>query len=529
MTFARQLGEHAQAPLAASLTRRDVLRRGAAVGLAAPALAGVLPSLGTRRALAQAGATVTIGQGIGINTLDPHQTATVGTDLSVISHLYTSLILRGPDMALQPALATSWGPSDDTTWVFTLRNDVVFPNGEPLDANAVKWNIERVLNPDLNARVRGWFTLVSEVRAPDPTTVEIVTSAPYPALADQLSMFFLLPPGWTADHDPAAEALGSGPYNLVEWIKDDRVVLEAKTDFWGNPPPFQTVTFAVSPENSSRVSGLLAGDFDVITNVPPTDFGRINDSGQATAGATSSTRMAMVKLNTFKTPLDNQLVRQALNYAVDKQLLVDVLFEGLDVPLSQGQVLTEHYFGFNPDLEPYPYDPEMARQLLAEAGYADGFEAQFDVPTGTYVLGEEISQAIAGQLEEIGVRATIGEMPFSVYMDKYLQEKDLAQLAYITQAWPTLDADGLLTLFESGNQYAYWDNAEFTELLAQARSTLNPDERLGFYKQATAVMREAAPSIFLFPQPATFAVANGVQWAARPDDWVRAWDMQPAG
>jgi peptide/nickel transport system substrate-binding protein len=507
------------------VSRRDVLRGGAALGAAA-----ALSVSGSRVARAQdEGSSVVIGQGIGINTLDPHQTATVGTDLSVISHLYTSLVLRGPDLELQPSLATSWEAAGDTSWVFTLRDDVVFPNGEPLDAAAVKWNIERVLDPDFNARIAGWFTLVSEVNAPDATTVEIVTSSPYPALADQLSMFFLLPPEWTAEHDPAAEALGSGPYDLVEWIRDDSVTLQAKAEWWGELPPFQTVTFAVAPENSTRVSGLLAGDYDVITNIPPTDIARINESGDATAGATASTRMAMVKMNTFKAPLDNTMVRQALNYAVDKQLLVDVLFEGLEVPLAQGQVLTEHYFGFNEALEPYPYDPDMARQLLSDAGFGDGFEAQFDVPTGTYLLGEEISQAIAGQLEEIGITVSIGEMPFSVYMDKYLTEKDLAQLAYITQAWPTIDADGLLTLFESGNQYAYWDNAEFTEALAQGRSTLDPEERLGYYEQATAIMREEAPSIFLFPQPATYAVVNSIQWTARSDDWVRAWDMQPAG
>lgn len=531
MTNERRLRDAPRTTLDRTLTRREVLRGGAVLG-AAPALLGgalTFPHAAHGRAQTAPTGQVRIGQGIGINTLDPHQTATVGTDLSVISHLYTSLVLRAPDLTLQPALATSWEPTSDTTWVFKLRDGVAFPNGERLDAAAVKWNVDRVLNPEFNARIKGWFTLVTEVRTPDPLTVEIVTSAPYPALADQLSMFFLLPPGWAAANDPAATALGSGPYNLVEWIKDDHVTLEAKTDYWGDPPPFQTVSFIVAPENSSRVSGLLAGDFDIIVYIPPTDFGRINDAGQATAGAVSSTRMAMVKLNTLKAPLDNQLVRQALNHAVDKQLLVDVIFEGLEVPLARGQVLTEQYFGYNPDLEPYAYDPDRARQLLTDAGVGDGFEAEFDVPTGTYLLGEELSQAIAGQLEEVGVRATIGEMPFSVYMDKYLKEKNLAQLAYITEAWPTLDADGLLTLFESGNQYAYWDNPQFTDLLAKGRSTLNRDERLNFYKQATTVMRDGAPNIFLFPQPATYAVANTISWTARPDDWVRAWDMKPAG
>jgi peptide/nickel transport system substrate-binding protein len=221
-------------------------------------------------------------------------------------------------------------------------------------------------------------------------------------------------------------------------------------------------------------------------------------------------------------------VRQALNYAVDKEGLIAALLEGLDVQPSQGQILTKEYFGFNPDLKPYPYDVDKAKELMDAAGVGN-VDVEFDVPSGTYLLGSEIAQAIGGQLEEVGVKAKVTEMPFSVYMDKYLKQKDLAQMAYITQAWPTLDADGLLTLFESGNQYAYWDNADFSKLLDQARSTLDSNKRLDLYKQATAIMREDAPLIFLFPQPATYATSKKVQWSARPDDWVRVWDMRPAG
>jgi len=114
-----------------------------------------------------------------------------------------------------------------------------------------------------------------------------------------------------------------------------------------------------------------------------------------------------------------------------------------------------------------------------------------------------------------------------VYMNKYLPQHNMAQAIYITQAWPTLDADGLLTLFEKGNQYAYWNNDAFSALLDQARATTVPAKRAALYKQATAVMREEAPVLFLFPQPATYATANTVDWHARPDDWVRVWDMKP--
>jgi peptide/nickel transport system substrate-binding protein len=467
---------------------------------------------------------ITIALNSDVNTLDSHKTGSVGTDQSIISHIYSSLIIRGPDLELQPSAAESWETVNETTWRFKLREGITYPNGEKLDANTVKWNLDRVRDPETAARLKSWFDPVIEVNVIDETTVEMVTDGPYPVLADQLSMLFMLAPEWSATHDPAAEAMGTGPYELVEWVKDDHITLEARPDYWGDPPPFQTVVFRPVPEASSRIAGLLAGDYDIITGVPPSDLERINADGCCTAGATPSTRTAMVKFNTLKEPMDNVLVRQALNYAVDKDSLIKNLLEGETVK-SNGQVLTPDYFGYNPNLEPYPYDPEQAKALLAEAGYADGFEAELDVPAGTYLLGEQIVQAVAEQLRAVGVTVNINEMPFSVYMDKYLKERDLAQLAYITYAWPTIDADGILGLFESGNQYAYWDNEVFSQALKDGRSTMDPAKRQEFYDIATTEMREQAPVIFLFPQPAMYAVRNTIDWQARPDDWVRAIDI----
>ncbi|MDR7542784.1 MAG: ABC transporter substrate-binding protein [Armatimonadota bacterium] len=470
--------------------------------------------------------TLRIALASDVNTLDPHMTATVGTDLSVISHIYTSLVIRAPDLSLRPAAATSWRVVSDHVWRFTLRDGITFENGERLTAQAVKWNIDRVRAPETRARIRPWFDLVDEVRVIDTRTVDIVTRTPYPALPDQLSMFFLLPPEWALKTSPAAQAMGSGPYRLREWVRDDRIVLEANPAYWGPKPAFQTVIFRAIPEASSRVAALLAGDVDVITGVAPTDFGRISANPATAVGATVSIRSAFVKFNTLRKPLDDVRVRQALNYAVDKDALVRNLLGNL-TSKSNCQVLTPAYFGYNPDLRPYPYDPAKARELLQAAGLAGGFEVDYDVPTGVYLLGEVLSQAIAGQLERVGVRPRITEMPFSVYMNKYLPQRNLAPMSYLTQAWPTIDADGLLSLFEEGNQYAYWNDTTFKNLLASARSTHDRSRRLSLYKQATERMCEQAPVIFLFPQPATYGVRRTLDWKARPDDWVRAMDVQP--
>jgi peptide/nickel transport system substrate-binding protein len=249
---------------------------------------------------------------------------------------------------------------------------MTFANGEKLDARAIKWNIERVMNPSNRMRIRPWFALIDTVRAVDDTTLEMLTKAPYPALPAQLSMFFMLPPDWASKNNPAAAAMSSGPYRLREWIRDDRIVLEANPSYWGPRPVYQTVVFRVIPEASGRTAALLAGDVDIVTTgVPPVDFSRISQNAATSVGSTQSLRVGYIKFNTLKKPFDDVRVRQALNYAVDKDALTRNLFGNL-TSKSNCQILTPQYFGYNPDLKPYPFDQAKARELLQAAGVGSG-------------------------------------------------------------------------------------------------------------------------------------------------------------
>lgn len=496
-----------------SITRRATL---------AAALAGAT----LRPAMAQAPRSLTIALGSNVNTLDPHMTASVGTDLSVISHLHAALLVRGPDLKLQPQLATAWRAVDDTTWRFTLREGARFANGEVLDANAVKWNFDRVRDPKVNARVRPWFSLVADVVVVAANEIEVKTSAPYPALADQLSMFFLLPPQWAQGNNPANAAIGAGPYELKQMVPGERIVLAARADWFGEKPAFETVTFRIIPDASARIAALLAGEVDLVTGLPPSEMKRIDQSGRAKAGAVDSIRSVFLKFNLLTPPFrDNVKLRQALNLAVDRQTIRDAIWDGIG-NISNSQVLSPAYFGYNPDLRPPAYDPAKAKLLLREAGVAPGsLTVEFEVPIGPYLLASEIAQAVAAQLEDIGVKTKIVEMEFGAWMNKYLRAANMGQMAYLGQAWPTLDADGLLSLFEAGNPYAYWNDEIFSNLLKQARSTTDAAKRADLYKQATARMAEQAPVLFLFNQPATYGVSNRVAWKPRGDDWVRAMDF----
>jgi peptide/nickel transport system substrate-binding protein len=346
-------------------------------------------------------------------------------------------------------------------------------------------------------------------------------------MIEQLSMFFLLPPKWVAEHKPASETTSGGPYKITAVKPGESITLEANGKYWGEKPAFSKFTIRIIPDAASRVASLLAGEVDFINSIPTSEIERIKTTGNAQAGAVPSTRTVFIKFNTQKAPLDNKLFRQALNYAVDKEGIVKAIFND-QAEIARCEVMSKDYFGFNPDLKPYAYDPDKAAELLEKAGGRPSQPIELEVPTGTYLNGEEVVQAVASQLEEIGLHTKIVEMQFSTYMDKYVKTKELGRLSLLSQAWPTIDADGLLTLFEPGNMYAYWNNAEFGALLKDGRSTMDPAKRLATYKKATEVMCDDAPVLFLYTQPATYGLSKRITWAARGDDWVRAVDMKPA-
>lgn len=479
--------------------------------------------LGASPALAQ---DVVLALTNAVNTLDPHQSASVGLDLSVLSHVYPSLILRGPDMALQPSLATEWEAVDDTTWRFKLVEGAAFVNGEPIDADTVAWNIARVTNAEAPTRISSWFTPVTGVNVISPTEFEITTATPYPALPAQLSMFMLLPPKWAETHDPASETMSGGAYVVDNVSPGDSVTLSANPEYWGEAPPFEQVTFRTIPETASAIAALLAGEVDFINKIPPSELARINDSGAATGGSVSSTRSVFIKFNTEKAPLDNKLFRQALNYAVDKEAIAEVLFGG-EAELSTCQVMTPAYFGYNPDLKPYAYDPEKARELLAESGVDLTQTLEFEVPTATYLQGEEVAQAVAQMFDEVGVKTEFRMMEFGAYLEKYRKAHDLGQLSLLGQAWPTIDADGLLTMFKPGDQYSYWNDAAFDAQLVAGNATTDPEEREAAYAEAARIMCDEAPVVFMYAQPATYGVSKNITYTPRGDDWVRAFDMAP--
>jgi peptide/nickel transport system substrate-binding protein len=460
-----------------------------------------------------------------INTLNPPQTLGVQTDLSVISHLYSAIVTRTPDLQIKPDAAKSWELVDPTTWRFHFVEGVKFANGEALDANVAKWNIEQILDEKNKARLRGLFApVIDKLTVVDLYTLEIRTKEPYLPLLSLLCNVFMLPPKWAATHDPAREAMGTGPYDLKENVSGDRVVMEAKPDYFGPKPPFKRVVFRNIPETASRTAALLAGEVDFVSLVPPEDIERINKSGVGKADAIPAARTMFVHLNTLIPPFkDNVPLRQAVNYAVDKQGIIDAVFGGYVKP-ANCQIVSDHVFGFQSDIPPYEYSTEKAKKLLSDAGLSN-VSLELEVSTGRYLQSSQIVQIIAAQLEAVGIKVKISEVDYGTYLRRYANQQ-MPTMAYLGLSSQTLDADLPLTSVTTG-AFSYWRNPTFEALIAKARYAAKPEERMAEYKEALDLMCKEAPFIFLFNQPFIYATSDRVVWTPRADDWTRSVDFRP--
>ena len=456
---------------------------------------------------------IIISQGNDAATLDPHLTLTM-TDINVINHVCDGLVKRDLDMQIVPSLAKSWKMVDPLTHEFKLQEGVKFHNGEPFNAQVVKFNIERILDPKFVSRITTFLKIIDRVEVVDDYTVRIITKNPSPVLNNQLLSLRMIPPKYVkekGDQYVIRNPVGTGPYRFVEWVKDDHITFEAYKEHWRGKPPFDKVIFKPIPEESTRVAALLTGEVDIITNVPPSEIKRLKEAKNVFPIISPSTRCMFIKFNTEKPPFNNKWVRQAVNYAVDKDAIIDALFDGKADKLN-GQLLSPEYFGYNPTLKPYPYDPQKAKDLLAKGGYPGGFETDFDASSGRYLLDREVAQAIAGQLLKVGIKTKLQFLEWGLFMKKYVRTHKMANITVIGYAGHTVEADGMYTFLSTESPYSYYSNKEVDKLLVEGRTTLDQNKRLEIYKKVSEIMHEDAPIGFLWQQVNIHGVNKKFDW-----------------
>jgi peptide/nickel transport system substrate-binding protein len=465
---------------------------------------------------------VVIAQGGDPSTLDPHMHAenfTFAVVHNVFDHLVRRFVRQG-QLAHEPGLATSWTNVNPTTWEFKLRPGVKFHNGEEFNADAVKFSIERVLNPDQKARWRWAFADIDRVDVLDSLTVRIVTKVPFPTLITNLAFCMpIVPPKYVREQGDtviATKPVGTGPFKFVRWRKDESLVLEANESYWRGAPKIKTLIFRPIPDESTRVAALSTGEIDIARGVPPSLVKQIADNPRTRVARVPSALNIHVILDTLKDgPLRDKRVRQAINYGVDKDAIIKSILEGNGGAV--GGPLTPVMFGFAADVKPYPYDPERARRLLAEAGFAQGISLTLNSPNGRYLKDKEVNEAIAGQLAKIGVRLQVATHEWGSYVSKW--PDNLVPMYMIGWAG-TWDADGIMfPLLRSGQRFSRWSNPDFDAIIDKARGTLDQGERGKLYRQATQLAHDEAPWLFLFHGMDIYGVSRAVaDWEPTSDE-----------
>ena len=451
--------------------------------------------------------TVRIAQSLAHNSLNPAE-ATGLADASVIRTMYEGLLGFDENFELVPELATSWEVSDDATvLIFQLRDGVTFHDGTPFDAEAVKAYYEWVLDPEsVGARGRSTLEGLESIEVLGPLEVQFTLAEPNAAMLFNLALSNarIASPASLEEYgrEVGRNPVGTGPFQFVEWQEGERVVVEPFENYWGEPAQVDGLEFLVVTNAATRVAQLQSGEVQFIEDLPPQLVEPIEGAPNLEVTTTESTFARIFPMNTTMEPFTDARVRQALNHAVDKEQLVNVVLRGYGTVMTSP--IPETVFGHEAQ-EPYAYDPERARQLLAEAGYEDGFSFQVLTFTGEEyrAAGQVLQQFFA----DIGVDMQLNPTERGALVDQIFQpvETNPTEAALVGASTSTGDADRALTVSFSrnswppdSNNWSFYQNDEVQRLIEQGRATGNLEERANLYAQAQEIIWNEAPWVFLY-------------------------------
>lgn len=432
--------------------------------------------------------------------LDFHKASATASRVTFNMNIGDTLLFIDENGELQPWLAESWEQESDTTYIFHIREGVTFHDGTPLDAEAVKFNFDRLVDPETISPRANLFPIES-TEVVDPLTVRFTLTVPMAPfllhLSDPISA--LMSPAsiqnMSAD-ELQRNVIGTGPFKFVEWVPGDHITLEAFDDYWQGRPYLDQIVFRFIPDPNARTAQLQAGDVQMATTLVETQFAQLQTIPTLHVENHPSTRFNGIGIFSGCPPFDNKLVRQAVAHAIDRESIVNNVLLG--VGEVNNQPLNRGTFGWNPNLSTeYEYDPERSRALLAEAGYPDGFDTVYSF---TRVSGQPMQDAIQANLAAVGINVTLEQLESAAWTEK----RNKQEHCLINDGWGAIfnDADfGLYQKFHSSsippngaNSY-FFSNPELDRLLDEARAELDPEAREQLYWDAMDLIMEEAIAI----------------------------------
>lgn len=467
---------------------------------------------------------ITIARQVSTTAMDPGFLREAAT---IVDNIFDTLVMRDEDMQLVPGLAESWTPIDDTTWEFKLRPGVKFHNGEEFNADAVKFTIDRILDPNAKSPTLSYIRTIASVEVVDPYTVRIKTSAPDPLLPTRMSRYpaYIVPPKYVQEvgNDVfATKPVGTGPYKFVEFIPDQHVILDANPDYWRGAPSIGRVTWRAIPDGTARMTALITGEVDLVENVtvdlapmvaasPDVDLVQVKNGGLT----------IYLGLVMKDKPLDDVKVRQALDAAIDRKGIVDNILRGMAT--VKGTQVGPSDFGYL-DVPPTPYDPAKARKLLAEAGYPDGFNIKMQ-STHRYMKDGEVAQAIAQQFGDVGVKIDQEVLDWSVYTQQVPRQGPIFMLGW--GSTQTLDADAAIyAIMKSGEPYSTASIPALDALLDESRKIVDPDARKKVLEEIQRLAAQEVPLLTLYQEDALYGKSKTVDFDGRADARIPVFDIK---
>ncbi len=426
---------------------------------------------------------------------------------------------------VHPRLATKWATSPDLTeWTFTLRQGVKFHDGSPFTAADVVWTVERILD-DPTTPVRTFLKIASSAQAVDDYNVKFKLVQPYGNFDRQMTYISMMSKTYfdkVGDKGYETHPVGTGPYSLVRWVKDDRSTLRANPSYWGGEPAIKTAVYRPIPSEASRVAALLSGEVDLVPALPPSFMKQLSASPDLKVGIAPGFRVIFLGFNVNVAPLNNPKVLEAIDRGIDRESLTKYLLQGLGKPT--GIVVPPVDIGYDPSFKPTPFDPDAARKLVKDSGY-DGKPVILQYPNDNLVMADQVAQAIAGYLTAIGLKIDLRPMEFTAFFPAWLQDK--LNAAYLFAFGGTsYHAEAILTtLYEKGS-HGFKIDDRIDHLLKQERTLTDPVEQKKLLSEAFRYSNEDRYEIPLYDELQAFGERKTVDYIPFPDGFVRLYDLK---
>ncbi len=429
---------------------------------------------------------------------DSHTTSAYSS-FEVLENVYDQLVTVDENLNMVPSLAKSWEVSDDNlTWTFHLREGVKFHNGRDLTAEDVVYSYERIMDEETGSGVAWRFSSVESVEAPDDLTVVINLTEPSPNLLGRIGGYggmAIIPREIVEDGTVDTHPVGTGPFKFVEYVPGDHVTLEANPDYWEEGKPYlDGVTYKIIPDETVRLTNLQTGEVDWVDGLPPQRVTELATSGEVIVDKVSGGDYWYIGVNITREPFDDVRVRQAIAYAIDRAEVTAAAKWDTATP-NQGPIPPDSFWYH--DYQPYGQDLEKARELLAEAGYPDGFETEF-MPTSFYEETVRSAQVLQAQLSQIGIDAEIRTLEWGTW----LEEQGAGNFDMYVCGWlGNIDPDDFFYAQHHTDEvfnFTGYSNPELDELLEAGRVETDEEARKEIYNQVQQIVIDDAPYIYLY-------------------------------